>query len=95
MLENFRNEIDMLDTQIIEVLGQRFEVCRKVAFFKKEQDIPMMQYGRVEAVKQRCRNLARQHKVNEDFIVEVYNLIITESCRLENEIIDRQDDEIS
>jgi len=92
MLEDFRNGIDMLDRQLIEVLGQRFEICRKIAHFKREQDIPMMQSGRVEAVKLQCRNLARQHGVSEDFITEIYTLIIAESCRLEDEIIDRQDE---
>jgi 4-amino-4-deoxychorismate mutase len=87
-LDNYRREIDTLDAQIIEALGQRFEVCMRIAQFKKEQVIPMMQYGRVEEVRQRCRNLSMQHGVNPDLVAELYRLIIDESCRMETAIID-------
>lgn len=56
-LEQFRKEIDALDEQIIEALSKRFEVCRKVAPFKKAEKIPMMQPGRVEEVKKRRQDL--------------------------------------
>jgi chorismate mutase len=87
-LDNFRREIDILDAQIIEALGARFEVCMRIAEFKKEQVIPMMQYGRVEEVRQRCRNLSVQHGVNPELVAELYRLIIDETCRMETAIID-------
>ncbi|MFB8788244.1 MAG: chorismate mutase [Potamolinea sp.] len=45
-LEPFRKKIDDLDLQIIELLGQRFDICRQVAHLKKAENIPMMQSGR-------------------------------------------------
>ena len=92
-LDNYRSEIDILDARIIEALGQRFEVCMRIAEFKKEQVIPMMQYGRVEEVRQRCRNLSMQHGVNPELVAELYRLIIDESCRMETTIIDAAPEE--
>lgn len=87
-LAQFRQEIDSLDTQIIEALGKRFEVCRQVAHFKKVNNIPMMQPGRVEQVKQRRQELGVQHSIDADFMLNLYSLIIQESCRIEDEIIE-------
>lgn len=89
-LSQFRQEIDNLDTQIIEALGKRFEVCRQVAHFKKATKIPMMQPGRVEEVKRRRQELGLQHSMDADFMLNLYSLIIQESCRVEDEIIENE-----
>jgi len=89
-LSQFRQEIDDLDTQIIEALGKRFEVCKQVAHFKKATNIPMMQPGRVEEVKRRRQELGLQHSINADFMLNLYSLIIQESCRIEDEIIENE-----
>jgi chorismate mutase len=86
-LDQFRQEIDTLDTQIIEALGKRFEVCRKVAHFKKLENIPMMQSRRIEEVKQRRQELGVKCSMDADFMLDLYSLIIEESCRVEDAII--------
>jgi chorismate mutase len=88
-LEQFRQEIDTLDAQIIEALGKRFEVCRQVAHFKKAEGIPMMQPGRVEEVKKRRQDLGTEQGITPDFMLDLYSLIIQESCRMEDEIIEK------
>ena len=89
-LEAFRQEIDAVDYQIVEALAKRFEIAKRVADFKKQQGIPMMQPDRVEAVKQRRRELGMQHGLDGQFIVALYSLIIQETCRVEDEIIETQ-----
>lgn len=86
-LDDYRRQIDSLDAALIRTLGERFAVCRRIAEFKKEQFIPMMQSGRVEEVKRRCAELGAAHGVNPELVVDLYGLIIAESCRAEDEII--------
>jgi len=86
-LTAYRESIDAIDAQLVELLGRRYAICREVARLKKAHDIPMMQTGRVEQVKQRCARLAAQHEVDPDFIRELYALIIGEACRIEDDII--------
>jgi chorismate mutase len=50
----------------------------------------MMQPERVEAVKQRRRELGMQHGLDGDFMVSLYSIIIQETCRMEDEIIEAQ-----
>ncbi|MCV3215030.1 chorismate mutase [Plectonema radiosum NIES-515] len=80
--------MDALDEQIIEALSKRFQVCREVAHFKKTEKIPMMQPGRVEEVKKRRQDLGFQKRISKDFMLDLYDLIIQESCRIEDEIIE-------
>ncbi|MGE0372210.1 MAG: chorismate mutase [Gammaproteobacteria bacterium] len=90
-LNPYRETIDAIDEQIIELLGRRYSVCRDVARLKKASEIPMMQRGRVEQVKQRCAALAERHGVDPGFVRELYTLIIDEACRIEDRIIDASD----
>ena len=92
VLSELRNEIDALDAQIIQSLGRRFEICRRVARLKKDQSIPMMQPGRVEAVKKRCMEMGIENGLDPTFVNEIYSLIIGESCVVETGIIEGESD---
>ena len=86
-LEPFRLQLDLLDEEIARLLGERFDVCRDVARYKREHDIPMMQPERVIEVRERY--LARGADVNlpPDFTAALFELMIGATCRLEDELI--------
>jgi len=86
-LNDFRRELNELDEQLVALLGRRFAICRRVALFKQEHGIPMMQSGRVEEVKNRAAAAAGRQGVDPKFIRALYADIIDEACRLEDEII--------
>lgn len=90
-LSAYRETIDSIDEKLIELLGRRYAVCREVARLKKQRNIPMMQTGRVEQVKERCVALAERHGVDPRFVRELYTLIINEACRIEDHIIESRD----
>ncbi len=86
-LEPFRRRLDRLDGEIAERLGERFAICREIALYKREHDIPMMQPGRVAEV--RARYLARGAEVMlpADFTADLFELLIAATCRMEDELI--------
>ena len=86
-LAPFRRRLDEIDEQIARLLGERFEVCREVAEYKGEHEIPMMQPDRVAEV--RARYLARGAEVDlpEDFTAELFDLLIAATCRMEDELM--------
>ncbi len=45
-LDELRQEIDRLDTSIMQLFVERMEVCRGVARYKQEHDLPVFQGGR-------------------------------------------------
>jgi 4-amino-4-deoxychorismate mutase len=86
-LDPFRRRLDVLDGEIARLLGERFDICREVAEFKRQRDIPMMQPERVIEVRERY--LARGAEVNlpPDFTAALFELLIGASCKLEDELI--------
>jgi chorismate mutase len=86
-LNEFRQQLNELDDRIVELIAKRIAICRQVAQYKQQNGIPMMQPTRVEQVKNRCADKAAQRAVDPDFIRSLYSLIIDETCRIEDEII--------
>jgi chorismate mutase len=89
-LDNFRLQINRIDDELVDLLAQRLGICREVADFKKANNIPMMQPARVEIVKQRCAERGMGRGLAPDFVRGIYELVIGEACRIEDEIIDHK-----
>ena len=87
-LEPFRRRLDTIDDQIARLLGERLEICREVAVYKSEHEIPMMQPNRVEEV--RARYLARGAEVDlpAEFTGDLFDLLIAATCKEEDELMD-------
>jgi 4-amino-4-deoxychorismate mutase len=86
-LDPFRRRLDGLDEEIARLLGERFAVCREIAFYKRAHEIPMMQPDRVAEV--RARYLARGAEVDlpADFTADLFELLIGATCRMEDELM--------
>jgi chorismate mutase-like protein len=87
-LEPFRHRLDALDCQIVELLGQRFEVCREVAIHKREHAIPMMQPDRVLEVRRRYLDRGAEAGLPPDFTAALFELLISATCKMEDEMIE-------
>lgn len=87
-LSTYREQLDELDGQLVELIARRFDICHEVARVKKVEGILMMQPNRVEAVKQQAAERARAVGVDEQFIKNLYGMIIDEACRLEDVVIE-------
>lgn len=86
-LEPFRRRLDVLDEQIAELLGERFQVCREVARYKSEHEIPMMQPERVAQVRARYLQRGAQAALPADFTADLFELLIGATCRMEDELM--------
>lgn len=86
-LEPHRRRLDRLDDEIARLLGERFEVCREIARFKRAEGIPMMQPQRVAEV--RGRYLARGAEANlpAEFCADLFDLLIAATCKEEDKLI--------
>ncbi|HEX3910528.1 MAG TPA: chorismate mutase [Solirubrobacteraceae bacterium] len=89
----FRRRLDELDAEIARLFGERFEVCREVAHYKSEHEIPMMQPERVVQVRERY--LARGGEVDlpPDFTADLFELLINATCRMEDELMGTPEEE--
>ncbi len=74
-LQNYRESIDQIDAQIIELLAKRFEVVKKVWEYKKKNNLPPFQPERWQQVLSSKKELAKQYWINPDFIEKIWNEI--------------------
>jgi chorismate mutase len=86
-LAALRAELDEIDGVLLGALRNRLECCARIAHYKRDHRVPMMQPHRVALVHQRATLYAEQHQIDVTFLRRIYELIIAETCRLEDVII--------
>jgi chorismate mutase len=87
-LEPFRRRLDEIDEAIAKLLGERLEICREVAVYKSEHEIPMMQPERVKLVRERYLARGAEANLPQDFTADLFDLLIATTCKLEDELMD-------
>jgi 4-amino-4-deoxychorismate mutase len=88
-LAPFRARLDEIDAQLVDLLGERFQICREVAVHKSENEIDMMQPGRVEIVRARYLQHGAEVDLPGDFTAGFFDLMIDATCRAEDELMER------
>jgi chorismate mutase len=86
-LDPFRQRLDELDDQITRLLGERFDVCREVAAYKRANEVPMMQPDRVIQVRERYLARGQEVRLPPVFTADLFELLIAATCKMEDEII--------
>jgi chorismate mutase len=76
-----RETIDILDSELIEVLGKRFAVTRQVGELKAEFDLPASSPDREKDQMVRFQDLAAQAQLNPAFVTDLMRLVIDEVVR--------------
>jgi chorismate mutase-like protein len=87
-LQPFRRRLDELDEQIVARLGERFETCREIALYKRDNEIAMMQPERVVEVRQRYLTRGADAGLPGAFVEALFDLLIAATCKMEDELID-------
>ena len=88
-LAPYRTRLDEIDAQLVDLLGERFQICREVAVHKAENEIEMMQPGRVEIVRARYLQHGSEVDLPSDFTAGFFDLMIDATCRAEDELMER------
>ena len=88
-LEPFRRRLDLIDDEIARLFGERFEICREVAAYKSEHEIPMMQPDRVKVVREHYLARGAEAGLPKDFSADLFDLLIAATCKAEDELMER------
>lgn len=86
-LAPFRARLDEIDEKLPALLGERFQICREIALHKHRHDIPMMQPGRVEQVREHYLRRAAEVGLPPDFVASLFELMIAATCKMEDELM--------
>jgi chorismate mutase-like protein len=87
-LERLRAQLDALDQVLLDTVRDRIRCCVRIADVKRRHGVPMMQPHRIAVVQERAASYAAEHGVDATFLHRLYDLIIEETCRVEDLVID-------
>jgi 4-amino-4-deoxychorismate mutase len=88
-LAHFRAEIDRINDDLLALLKRRADMCARIAEYKRDNGIPMMQQHRLDMLQEKVRHFAEENGIDRGYLASVFGLITDEACRLEDEIIGR------
>lgn len=82
-LDGLRREIDRIDDQIVDLLGERFALLHEVAAHKRPRDIPVVVPERIAEVIERCVARGQRLGLDAQMMRDLYTRVIDEACRVE------------
>lgn len=88
--EVLRHELDSIDDQIVRLIGERFEVIRKIGILKRDFEIPIIQIARVNHVVAKYSQGFERMGIDANLGAKIAELIIAEACILETKIMDSE-----
>ena len=86
-LLNFRAQIDAIDTALVDLLAQRFDVVRQVGEFKATKNMDAVQPVRAQAVKDAAVAMGVSKGLDEVFMRKLYDALIDYAHDMEHEIL--------
>jgi chorismate mutase len=86
-LEVLRNQIDELDSSLINILAKRMTVVRDIAKLKKDSKMTVLQVGRWNSIVQSRVESGQEKGLSRHFMTHVLDLIHKESIDIQSKII--------
>jgi len=85
-IDYLRKEIDEIDKKILKLFEDRMELCKKVALYKKENNLPVFQPERERKLLNEKLNLVKDPALG-DAVYDLFSLIMEKSRALQSKII--------
>jgi chorismate mutase len=87
ILNETRSQIDSIDIQMLELLGQRTQLSNKIGIEKFKRNISVLQLERWEEMQTRRLELAKKLGISESFVKNILQLVHKESIALQTDIM--------
>ncbi len=80
-LHQLRSQIDEMDSSLINLLAERFKLCREIGKFKKEHNMTVLQSDRYNEMLEKCKQQANACGIDAKFASRILEIIHEESVR--------------
>ncbi len=88
-LNQYRDKIDSIDSQLIELLAQRMKVVKEIGNYKSKKNMTILQLERWEEVHKNGVNLAKTLGLSEKLISQLFRIIHKEAISWQNEVMNQ------
>lgn len=86
-LDNLRAQIDILDNQLIDLLGKRMKVSDGIGALKKQRNVAVLQSNRWNAILGNMILEGEQRGLSEEFVLKLFKAIHQESINHQEKVI--------
>lgn len=86
-LAKLREQINHIDDELIQLLGQRMKVADKIGTYKKENNITILQTNRWNAILEKAFAKGEKLGLSKEFITKYYDAVHMESINHQNKIM--------
>jgi chorismate mutase len=85
-IDLIRNEIDVIDNNLIALIAKRMEFVREIGIMKRDNNLPLLQLGRWKQILYTRLKKSGQKHLSRSFIREIFEEIHQESLRIQETI---------
>ena len=85
-LEALRQQINHLDDELMQILGQRIKVAEKIGQYKKDNNITILQTNRWNSILERAFAKGEKLGLSQEFITKYFDAVHMESINHQNKI---------
>ncbi|MCK4661855.1 MAG: bifunctional 3-deoxy-7-phosphoheptulonate synthase/chorismate mutase type II [Bacteroidales bacterium] len=89
-LEQYRNQIDSIDAQMLELFAQRMAVIEKIGEYKKKNNVTIFQLKRWENIFSTRNKLGKKLGLSDDFVKKLLQIIHKESIQKQTEVMKKK-----
>jgi len=86
-LEKLRQQINHLDDELMQILGQRMKIAEKIGEYKKNNNITILQTNRWNEILQRAVQKGEALGLSKEFITKYFDAMHMESINHQNKIM--------
>jgi len=86
-LDKLRQQINHLDDELMQILGQRMKVAEKIGQYKKANNITILQTNRWNSILERAFVQGEKLGLSKEFITKYFDAIHMESINHQNKIM--------
>ena len=86
-LEKLRQQINHLDDELMQILGQRMKISEKIGEYKKNNSITILQTNRWNSILERAFQKGDKLGLSKEFIVKYFDAVHMESINHQNKIM--------
>jgi chorismate mutase len=86
-LEKMRAQINQLDDELLQLLGQRMKVADKIGQYKKDNNITILQTNRWNAILERAFAKGDALGLSKEFVTKYFDAVHMESINHQNKIM--------
>lgn len=93
-LSILRDQIDVLDDEIMQKLSQRMKISEKIGQYKKDNNVTILQVNRWEEIIQTRISLGKAMGLNTEFTGDLLKLIHHESIQVQTKVMNKVEERV-